>query len=462
LYEGALSLKNIKIVFIGFFVFTFLVCPGISFPEDENESSSRFTLKNGLEVFLYKKPTLPITNFVFAFNVGSKDETEKTNGMVHILEHCILFRGTKFVNNREFSSQIRNHGAYYNAHTGRDISIFEMVLPSEHSEYALQTLKQILFDFNLKQKGLDDEKKVIIEELTKIKDDPYKTSLSFIYQNLFQNHPYQNSAFGNIECIRNLKAEDVMKFYRQYFVPSNGALVVVGDFSPPEIKEKIKSILEKIEQKTQIEKKDFQIAEPLNKTVETEIKMDVEMAYLAIGLNAPGYNSMDQYDVDLLTEIFGHGYSPLINQPIMRRRIDAHSIQMSYFSDKYGGSLIIFIGLDPKDINAAKSEITRYLKTTRKLKYSIDDYMSDTQFHAFDLLKSAKNRIKFKSESAEEQGLQIAYSLVRFLLMNEMSDRGHYGDEIEKLDSSDIRKAAGQYLCQKGKVIVKILPEEKK
>ncbi|HZX10645.1 MAG TPA: peptidase M16, partial [Acidobacteriota bacterium] len=77
-------------------------------------------------------------------------------------------------------------------------------------------------------------------------------------------------------------------------------------------------------------------------------------------------------------------------------------------------------------------------------------------------LKSAKNRIKFNSETAEEQGIQIAYSLVRFMLMNEMSDRGHYLDEIEKLNSSDIRKAAGQYLSQKGKVVVKILPEEKK
>jgi zinc protease len=455
-------LRYIKTIFIDILIISFLTCPLFSLPEEEDETSSHFKLKNGLEVFLYKKPTLPITNFVFAFDAGSKDETEKTSGMVHILEHCVLFRGTKFVNNKEFSRQIRNHGAYYNAHTGRDISIFEMALPSDHCEYALETLKQILFDFNLKQKDLDDEKKVIIEELNKIKDGPYKTALSFIYQNLYQNHPYQNSAFGKIESIQNFRAEDVMKFYHKYFVPSNGVLAVVGDFSTSEIKKKIKLALENIEQKSHLENKEFQKTEPIKKTVETEIKMDVEMAYLAIGLNAPGYNSADQYAVDLLTEIFGHGYNPLINQPIMRRRIDAHSIRMSYFSDKYGGSVIIFIGLDPKDINAAESEITKYLKTSRKLNYSKDDYMTENQFLAFDILKSAKNRIKFNSETAEEQGLQIAYSLVRFMLMNEMSDRGNYLDEIEKLNSSDIRKAAGQYLSQKGNVVVKILPKEKK
>lgn len=455
-------LRHTKIILVCILLVIFLIRPVFSFSKDEQESISRFKLKNGLEVFLYRKPTLPITNFVFAFDVGSKDESEKINGMVHILEHCILFRGTKFVDNKEFNRQIRGHGAYYNAHTGRDISTFEMVLPSGHSEYALQTLKQILFDFNLKQEDLDDEKKIIIEELNKIKDDPYQTALSFVNENLFQNHPYHNSAHGKEECIKNLTAEGVMKFYRRYFVPSNSVLAAVGDFSIEEISEKIKSVLENIPQKSRMERENFQDIEPLDKTVETEIRMDVEMGYLGIGLNAPGYNSVDQYAVDLLTEIFGHGYNPLLKHPITKRRIDAHSVKMFYFSDKYGGSIIIFIGLDPKDIHAAESEITKYLKTSRRLNYSKNDYISDNQLNTFDILECAKNRIELNSETAEEQGLQIAYSLVRYMLMNEMNERGNYLDEIKKLDSSDIRKAAGQYLSQKGKVIVKILPEEKK
>lgn len=451
-----------KSVSIFILIISFLNSPLFSFPEKEEETSSHFTLKNGLDVFLYKKSILPITNFVFAFNVGSKDEDEKTNGMVHILEHCLLFRGTNFIDNKEFGFQLRNHGAFYNAHTGRDISTFEMVLPSEHSEYALQTFKQILFDFQLKQKDLDDEKKIIIEELNRIQDDPYRTALFFIYQNLFQNHPYQNSVYGRKENIQSFAAEDVMKFYHKYFVPSNGALAVVGDFSLEKMKKKVTSIMENIDKRNHLEYKDFQNTDPLNKIIKTEIKMDVKMGYLAIGLNAPGYNSVDQYAADLLTEIFGHGYNPLINQPIMKRKINAHSLKMSYFSDKYGGSIVIFMGLDPKDINAAESEITKYLKTSRRLNYSIDDYMANAQLYAVDTLQSAKNRIEFNSETAQEQGLQIAHSLVRFMLMNEMSDRGNYLDEIEKLDSSDIRKSAGRYLSQKGKVVVKILPEEKK
>ncbi len=447
--------------FIHVFLILFLIHPTWISPEENKAFSLSFDLNNGLQVFLKKKSTLPLTNFIFAFNVGSKDETEKTNGIVHILEHCILFRGSEIIQKRDFYQELRQHGAYCNAHTGRDLSIFEMTVPSEHSEFALQTLKEILFDFSLSQKDLDNEKEVILKELNKIKDDPYRTALSVIYQNIFQNHSYQNPVYGRIEIIKDLTAEDVMKFYDNYFVPSNCALAVVGDFSLDEIKEKIQSMLESI-QKTGVDQKDFKEIEPLKKMVKKQINMDVEMAYLAIGLNAPGYNSPDQYAADLLTEIFGHGYNPLINQPILSRRITAHSINMSYYCDKYGGAITLFVGMEPKDINAAELEITKYLKNSHKLNYSKTDYEPDEQFYAFDILKSAKNRIKLNTESTEEQGLLIGYSLVRYMLMNNMKDRGDYLEIIEKLNSSDIRRAAGRYLSQKGTVIVKILPEGKK
>src|SRR5512138_3514517 len=53
-----------------------------------------FVLENGLPVFLYEKHDLPLVHLVTGFNVGSKDETEATSGLVHMLEHLLLFRGT--------------------------------------------------------------------------------------------------------------------------------------------------------------------------------------------------------------------------------------------------------------------------------------------------------------------------------------------------------------------------------
>ncbi|MBD3413796.1 MAG: peptidase M16 [Candidatus Aminicenantes bacterium] len=453
-------LKTKPILFILFSLFFFFMLSDPALSQEREETSSHFKLENGLDVFLYKKTTLPLVHFVFGFDVGSKDELIHASGMVHILEHCILFRGTKFIDDTDFPLEIRKHGAYYNAHTGRDLSVFEMTLPSEHCEFALGSLKQILFDFHLKQKNLEDEKQVILEELNQIHDDPYKTAVSVLYQNLFQNHPYHSPVYGSKAVIQEMTAEDIMSFYSRYFVPSNSALAVVGDFSLSDMEETIQSVLGSLPS-TEFQNPDFQDIKPLKETIRKTIQMDVDMGYLAIGLNAPGYNSKDQYAADLLTEIFGRGFNPLINQPLLRRRIQAHSLRMAYFCDQYGGAITLFIGMDPKQIPAAESEIIKYLKTSRTLNYSKSDYSSDTRFHAFDILKSAQNRIKYKIEESGEQGLLIGLSLVRHLLMSELQDRGDYLEKINSLNSSDIRQAAGDYFSQKGKVIVRILPQEK-
>jgi hypothetical protein len=58
------------------------------------ETAKYFVLDNGLKVFLLEKRNVPLINVAAAVGLGSKDETAETSGIVHILEHYILFRGT--------------------------------------------------------------------------------------------------------------------------------------------------------------------------------------------------------------------------------------------------------------------------------------------------------------------------------------------------------------------------------
>jgi len=157
----------------------------------EPEQSKQFMLDNGLRVFLLEKKNLPLLNLAFAFNLGSKDESEETSGLVHILEHYTLFRGTELRTADEVIKEIRKHGAYFNAHTDRDLIIFEMSLPSEYAVFALENQREILFQQKFAQEELDKEKKVILEELSQIEDDPIKYGTSLAYQNLFHDHPYR-------------------------------------------------------------------------------------------------------------------------------------------------------------------------------------------------------------------------------------------------------------------------------
>ena len=72
------------------------------------------------------------------------------------------------------SQDIRRHGAYFNARTSRDLITFDISLPSEYADFAIQNQKEILFDLKLSQEEIDREKKAILEEIAQIKDDPIR------------------------------------------------------------------------------------------------------------------------------------------------------------------------------------------------------------------------------------------------------------------------------------------------
>jgi len=51
----------------------------------QKEKSKFFELDNGLKVYLYERHILPLLNITVAVNLGSKDETEETNGTIFVL-----------------------------------------------------------------------------------------------------------------------------------------------------------------------------------------------------------------------------------------------------------------------------------------------------------------------------------------------------------------------------------------
>jgi len=426
---------------------------------EEDGQAKFFELENGMKVFLYEKQDLPLINLVFAFDLGIKNESDETNGLVHILEHYILFRGSEFRSGEEIGKAIRSHGAYFNGHTGLDLATFELSLPSEYADFALENQKEILFHLKIAQEELDKEKQIILEELSQIQDDPIKFATSLIHQNLFQNHPYQRPIHGKREIIEAANVEQIQKFYENYFVPANCALAVVGDFNVEDMEEKIKKKFSDLENNGFTPQK-FEKVIPLEDDIEIEEKMDVNIGYLVIGFQAPDYNHQDLYSMDVLTEVVGRGVIPLLSYALRGRRQLVETISMGYGSYKYGGMASIYLTLDPKYMRAARTETIKYLKNARSLNYSKTDYSGDQQFYALDYLQSAKNQIKFRYHQSQERGLNLALSLAMDMLMKEGPDRGRYIENIDKIDSTDLRKAAGDYFSGGKYVVVSIVPNK--
>jgi len=382
--------KTSKFLFI-FTIILLLVTSSYSAP---TEVSKYIQLDNRLKVLLVERHSTPILHIATAFNVGSKDETEKTNGLIHLLEHCILFRGTEFRSGEQVIRDIRRHGGYFNAHTGRDISIFELSLPSQFADFGLNIQKEILFHLHFSQEELDKEKEVILEEISQTLDDPYRHTKTLFFQNLFSGHSYQRPIFGKKSIIRSLTSEQIKIFHKKYFVPENCVLALVGDFSIPEMENKINEIFGSIPESGFVPTAYPQVL-PLKKNREIQKEMDVNNAYMLIGTLGPNYNHSDQYGMDVLSQVLGRGINPLLSSALRGRRKLVESLFMSYESLQYGGAVTVSLTLNPKNIRSAKRETLRFLKRAHNLNYSKKDYYGSNEHYALDFLENAKNQLRF-------------------------------------------------------------------
>ena len=77
---------------------------------------AKYTLKNGIPVFIVETHASPVVTIQAWISRGSVYETEKEAGISHFLEHS-LFKGTKRRKVGQIASEIESRGGDINAFT---------------------------------------------------------------------------------------------------------------------------------------------------------------------------------------------------------------------------------------------------------------------------------------------------------------------------------------------------------
>jgi predicted Zn-dependent peptidase len=445
----------------------------VSFPlhgegEESDATSKYLELDNGLKVVLLRRDQLPMVNMVLAADVGSKNETPATSGLVHLLEHLILLGETEFHTGDEANLEMRRRGAYFNAHTNHDFMTFEISLPSRYGDFGLKMLKEKVFHLKLTPERLEKEKGIIFEEMAQHHDNPFNRGILLALQNLFKGHPYQQPISGDPEAVKNATVEVLGGFYKQYFIPSNCALAIVGDIDVKSAEEKVRRLFGSLKKPADAPGAgDFPKAVPLEKKIKVKEEMDINQARLIIGFQAPHSDHRGQLAVEVFNQVVGKGINPLLGQMMVRRgRRLTYSISTRYIPLRYGGAFLVILAVEPRHLKAVETNVLRFFnKVAWNFKYSEQDYPSAQQFRVTDYLVTAKNVIKYNYQRFQELGLNSAVAYATYILYHGESKQERklpYMERLEKVTSSDLRDAASDFFSGKKYVVITLMPGKKK
>ncbi len=206
-------------------------------------------LDNGMTYYIrHNDKPADRAEFYLATNVGALQETPDQDGLAHFLEH-MCFNGTKNFPGKGILNYLESIGASFggnvNASTGVEQTIYLLNNIPLVNPTVVDSCLLIMHDYShfvtCDPAEIDAERGVILEEKRSRNDASWRLREA-VMPALYGDTKYATTTIiGSEENLKNFKPESLVNFYHTWYVPTNQALIVVGDIDVDEVEAKIKS-----------------------------------------------------------------------------------------------------------------------------------------------------------------------------------------------------------------------------
>jgi predicted Zn-dependent peptidase len=368
-----------KIYFI-FLVFLFYInAQAINKIDDIYKNIQYYKLNNGLNVYLLADKKAKNVSIVLKVNVGTIVEDRNTAGLTHLVEH-LVFRDQR-VPHKDYFDYFKENGAtYVNAFTNKYDTEYKFDILSNKTEFLLSNLSTMIFDKNITNKDLINEKGAL---QTEIGED---TLLVDIFLDIFDftelilpkrrdifyddfNLDKEKTLNENIRQKNNKKftLQDVISHYNKYYYPSNMTLKVSGNFEIQKIKDIIRNNFEKYNKNGTLTAKLTKHNAQLNN------KMYVTKSYTGFNESSLGYKAIHKkYISFLVMDAYMQNLATRLQQKLRNKNGKTYSVESDYYYRQNAYiHTIVFDGLHENFINN-KNYIEKFMKDDIK---NIDDIL---------------------------------------------------------------------------------------
>ncbi|MEA1972627.1 MAG: pitrilysin family protein, partial [Candidatus Cloacimonadota bacterium] len=299
-----------------------------------------FNLDNNLQIIHSQSSSVPIVSIHLFVRMGSCWESTEEAGFSHFTEHLVFKSTEKFPNNNVMN-QASNLGGFLNAYTEFDSTCFYLSLHSDHAEKGFEILSQLSHHSNFSDEDFVAEKKVVIEEMKQYENNPEENFIQEIPQKYFKKNPFGKPIIGNFENLETSTPDNLRKFYRDKYRPSNCFLVIAGDLSLSDAKN--------ISNKYFGNWVDKAVSKPTTgnldihkKVFESNVK-DIKDDFLCFILPDVSEISKQSYPMNVLMKYFGLGKgSRLYNRLCIQEKV-ARNVRVHSYTGIYSGILMVLV-----------------------------------------------------------------------------------------------------------------------
>jgi zinc protease len=297
----------------------------------------QYQLDNGLTVLLSEDHALPVVSVEVLYLVGSGNERQGRTGFAHLFEH-LMFQGSEHFD-QEYFKPYEPIGGQVNGTTNHDRTNFFEVVPSNYLETPLwmesDRMQNLLPALN--QEKLDNQREVVKNERRqRYENAPYGMAWVYLGEALYPpGHPYRHTPIGSHQDLSAATLDDVKDFFRQYYVPANATLALVGDFESARIKPLIARYFADIPGGQRAVRP--YAAVPAAQAVHLQKQDDVPLPRIYLAWHSPALFAPGDAELDLLSSVLSSGktsrlYRPLVYDKKVATDVDAYQMSQQLSS----------------------------------------------------------------------------------------------------------------------------------
>ena len=286
--------------------------PDLSFP-----SVQRGKLKNGIEVILAERHTIPITQIQLQFDAGYAADQGRKLGTASFVG-AMLDEGTKTLDSIEVAKRRQRLGATVSASAGLDSSNATLNALNAELEPSLALFADIVRNPAFRETDIERIRAQWLADIAQEKTQPNGMALRTLPPLLYGDHHAYGIPFtgtGTEGSIKSLTAADLTAFHSDFIRPDNVKILVAGDTSL----EKILPLLDKTfgdwtAAKSTIPKKNIaQVAAQKKPRVFLINRADSPQSLIFAGSLAPPTKSPDYLPVQTANALFGGTFTSRLN-----------------------------------------------------------------------------------------------------------------------------------------------------
>ena len=408
-------------------------------------------LKNGLKVITIEDHKDPIVSFQIWYKVGGRDEVPGKTGLAHLTEH-MMFKGSKKYGKGEVSRLVAKHGGNENAFTGQDYTGYFQKFAKEKLYISLEVESDRMTNLVIDPEEFLLERDVVMEERrSRVEDDPTSAVVEEMFSTAFKVHPYRNPTIGWMNDLQNLTHEDLIAWYKTYYVPNNATIILVGDFDRKEALKDIRKHFESIPKGPEPPKMTIVEPEQLGER-RVWVNKEAQLPFIFSGYKVPSIGHEDEFALEMIANVLSAGKSSRLYRSLVYEKQMAIYAGGSYDGLSNGPSLFYFYAGVKPGMDVDKVENAIYDELDKLIESGVTERE----------LQKAKNQVEASFIMMQDSIFYQAMQIGRYQSANiEPSYLLSYLDNIRKVSGEDIKRVAKKYFIKDKRTVGILVPVKK-